>query len=406
VIEQCVVRKVDRQTRERLSNVWSRRVRRRVGSFPRQWVNMPLVPSEVGRIPDFVSPYGWGVARRSGSLHLAELRTLDPWGSPDQFRRMVQAHWDVRAPEVLEPGDDDLLCCVRATGTPVLQRPIDDVEQWEQESFRQWSSTYDECRLDPYWRGVGRPSVTITMATHRPECVDVWAPIVALQTHRPLQVVAALHGSRWAVSDEDRIRATLVPAGIDVVIVRVDESKVLGEVLQAAASRAEGDVVVKWDDDDLYSTTHVVDLLRARHYSGATIVGKAGDFYYVQGADSTVRRVQAPREIFSPTLAGSTLTIGRNDLRAVGGWDALPRREDAALIEKVRGSGGTSYRTVGFGFLVVRRSDPVAHTWNPGDEVFLAPGNPRRAGLATDWAMIDLPEEIIERAVRPAAGGR
>ncbi|MDA3025762.1 MAG: hypothetical protein O3B23_09720 [Actinomycetota bacterium] len=346
------------------------------------------------------------MSRRDGSIDLTELRRLDPIKKPDRFRRVLQSQWAVNPTGESEPDDGMLLRCAQAVGTPVLDHSIDDREVWNGEAFRQWSTTFDRHRLELFWQVTRRPVVTITVPTRRPECVEIWAPIIALQTHRPLQVVAALHGRRWTSSDEDRIRATLVPAGIDVVIVRVDESKVLGEVLQAASDRAEGDVLVKWDDDDLYSTTHVVDLLRARHYSGATIVGKAGDFYYVEGADTTVRRLQAPREIFSPTLAGSTLTIGRDDLRDVGGWDALAHREDAALINKVRGSGGTSYRTVGFGFLVVRRADPVAHTWNPGDEVFLAPGNPRRPGLATDWAMIDLPDEIIERAVRPAGGGR
>jgi hypothetical protein len=309
--------------------------------------------------------------------------------------------------------DRQLLCCAQAVGTPILgaaehHRLLagSDGETWRQESFRQWSSVFDRHRLFPYWEVVGRPSVSITLATHRPANLDIWAPIVAAQTHRPLQLVAALHGSQWTLEEEARIRSIVEPTGIDVKVVRVDESKVLGEVLQAAAEHADGDVLVKWDDDDLYSTTHIVDLLRTRHYSGATIVGKAGDSYYLQGIDATVRRVQAPREIFSPTMAGSTLSIGREDLRSVGGWDPLPGREDAALIDKVRRIGGTSYRTAGFGFLVIRRSDPQAHTWNPGDDVFLASGNPRRSGLDTEWAMIDLPEEIIQRAVAPAGGRR
>ena len=399
-----------RLARERLSNLWSRRVRRRVGRFPNtrrisRWADAG------NSIPDLISPYGWEVARRSGTLGLAEFRRLDPVRRPDQFRRVVQGHWAAVASESPAVGDDRLLRCAKAVGTPVLEvdtvdRLLTDTETWQQESFRQWSTVFDRYRLEPYWAAVRRPSVSITLATRRPECVDIWAPIVALQTHRPLQVVAALHGSQWTAADEERIRSTLSPAGVDVVIVRVDESKVLGEVLQAAAERADGDVLVKWDDDDLYSTMHLVDLLRARHYSGATIVGKAGDFYYLQSAGTTVRRVQAPREIFSPTLAGSTLAIGRDDLRAVGGWDALPRREDAALIDKVRRRGGSSYRTVGFGFLVIRRADPAAHTWNPGDDVFLASGNPQRPGLDTEWAMIDLPEEFIRRVVPPAGGER
>ena len=399
-----------RLARERLSNLWSRRVRGRVGGFP----NRRRISRWAGAgdsIPDLISAYGWEVARRSGTIDVADLRRLDPVRRPDRFRRVLQGRWAVERPANTGPGDELLLRCAQAVGTPVVTadeagRLMADAEVWQQESFRQWSMVFDRYRLEPYWAEVGRPSVSITLATRRPECVDIWASIVAAQSYRPLQVVAALHGSQWTGADEERIRSSLVPSGIDVVIVRVGETKVLGEVLQAATERADGDVLVKWDDDDLYSSSHIVDLLRARHYSGATIVGKGGDFIYLEGANVTVRRVQAPREIFSPTIAGSTLMIGRDDLRAVGGWDAMPSREDAALIDKVRRAGGTSYRTVGFGFLVVRRADATAHTWNPGDGVFLATGNPRRHGLDADWAGIDVPEEVIQRVVRSARDAR
>ena len=399
-----------RLVRERLSNLWSRRVRHRVGRFP--GANRVIRrESQEGQIPDLISPYGWEVARRSGAIDVSELRELDPTGRPDAFRRRVQSCWAVVESCEPEVVDELLLRCASAVGTPVVPREklaglVGDVEAWRRESFLQWSTVFDRYRLEPYWAEVGRPSVSIMLATRRPECVDIWAPIVAAQNFRPLQVVAALHGSQWTGADEERIRSSLVPSGIDVVIVRVNETKVLGEVLRAATEGADGDVLVKWDDDDLYSSTHIVDLLRARHYSGATIVGKAGDFYYLESANVTVRRVQAPREIFSPTIAGSTLMIERDDLRAVGGWDALPSREDAALIDKVRREGGASYRTVGFGFLVVRRADATAHTWNPGDGVFLATGNPRRHGLDADWAGIDVPEEVIQRVVRSARGER
>ena len=393
---------------ERWTNLWSRRIRRRVGRFPNAR-SLVRNSSPAVTIPDLISPYGWGIARRSGTIDLDQLRHLDPIRQPDQFRTTVQSRWGVIQDDESAVIDDLLLRCSQAVGTPILSKDaivelLTCTEGWREESYRQWSTVIDRYRLEPFWAATGRTSVSITLATRRPENIDVWAPIVALQSYRPLQAVAALHGAHWSAADEFRIRSILEPSGIDVQTVRVDQSKELGEVLQAAASRSDGDVLIKWDDDDLYSTTHVVDLLRARHYSGAEVVGKAGDFYYLQGAHTTVRRVQAPHEIFSPTLAGSALTIGRDDLRAVGGWDPLPRREDAALVEKVRRAGGRSYRTVGFGLLVIRRADSAAHTWNPGDGVFLATGNPRRPGLDANWAMIDLPDEIIRRAV-PHAGG-
>jgi hypothetical protein len=359
-------------------------------------------------LPDRISPYGWDVARRSGVASLDMLRSIDPASRPDRFRRVAQGVAAVERPTMVSASDDWLLRCVQAVGTPVIEagRVLSaGSEEWQQEAFRQWSTVFDRYRLEPSWKRSGRPSVSVVVATRRPENLDLWAAQVASQTHRPLQVVAALHGAGWTAWHHEHLRQVLEAAGVNVVIVSVDDTAVLGQVLQAGCDRADGAVIVKWDDDDLYSTTHVTDLLRVRHYSGATIVGKASDFVYVQSADTTVRRVQAPREIFSPTLAGGTLAIAPDDLRAVGGWDAVPRDEDLALITKVRRHGGTSYRSVGFGYLMIRRSRPGAHTWNVDDAVFLAAGNPRRAGLDIGWAMIDQPSEIMARAVRDVDGG-
>lgn len=393
--------------REQLSNLWSRRVRGRVGRFPRHQVIDQF--SSSGAIPDRISPYGWGVARRQGVLGLSDLRRLDPLAQPDRFRRVVQGYRVLRESSLpLQSHDELLILCAQACGTPLA----DDMwsfeshsEEWQQETYRQWSTAIDGFRLEPYWNTFGRPSVSVVVATCRPHNLELWTTLVASQTQRPLQVVAALHGNSWSATHHDRLRAVLGPAGIDVVIVTVDESAVLGEVLQAGCDRADGDVIVKWDDDDLYSTGHVVDLLRARHYSGATLVGKACDFVYVQNADTTVRRIQTPRELFSPTLAGGTLAIGRHDLRSVGGWDALRRDEDMALIDKVRRQGGTSYRMVGYGYLMIRRSRPGAHTWSADDSVFLSARNPRRPGLDASWAMIDQPADVIARAARDVDDG-
>ena len=395
---------------ERWSNLWSRRVRGRVGRFPRP--DSIIRFDGTGVIPDLLSPYGWEVARRSGVIDLTELNRLDPRRNPDRFRRVVQGRWAVV--QSGQPPDDRgqfLLRCAQAVGTPVLSGAEADRlrsghEAWQQESFRQWSTVFDRHRLFPSWTSMGRPSVSVVLPSYRPENIDLWASILGAQSFRPLQVVVGCHGSAWTTSHIDRVVGQLREADVDVQAVEVDECASLGEVLAAASERADGDVVVKWDDDDLYSSTHLIDLLRARHYSGATIVGKSSDFVYVQSADVTVRRVQAPREIFSPTLSGSTLTIARDDLREVGGWAPLAEAEDVDLITRVRRAGGSTYRTVGFGFLVIRKSSAVAHTWNPGDDVFLTPGNPQRPGLDTDWAMIDLPAEVIRRAVSDDPDGR
>jgi hypothetical protein len=395
---------------ERWSNLWSRQVRRRSGRFPRSR-DVKRVALGAGVLPELVSPYGWDVARRSGRIGLPELRALDPVRRPDRFRRVVQSRWSVEATGSSQPGDEYLLQCARAVGTPVVDeadeaRLTSDVDVWQRESYRQWAAALDSHRLEPYWEATGRPTVSITIATNRPAHLGSWLAQIANQSYRNLQVVVAFHGDGFTSVDHETVRRNLGERDIDAVIVDAPSSLSLGATLDLARTRANGDVILKWDDDDLYSSNHVVDLLRARHYSGAPLVGKACDFVYLGSRDVTVRRHQADRESFSPTVSGNSLMIDRDALDAVGGWSDMSLGEDRSLIARVRRAGGATYRTVGFGMIAVRQANPSQHTWNL-DETALVDGALRTwPGLAVDAALVDVPSDVSDAVRRLATGER
>ena len=71
-----------------------------------------------------------------------------------------------------------------------------------------------------------------------------------------------------------RRSATALP-GRDVVLVPRSQDTFFGDVLNDAYEAASGDVLLKVDDDDWYGPHAVVDLLLARRYSGADVVGHA-----------------------------------------------------------------------------------------------------------------------------------
>ena len=131
-------------------------------------------------------------------------------------------------------------------------------------------------------------------------------------------------------------------------------------MLHAAATAASGDVVLKMDDDDWYAPDVVADLLLARAYSGAELVGMPDDVYYLEPTDETVRLGQ-PSEVYRQFVAGGTLMVDRGLLREVGGFRTVRRHVDAELIAAVRAAGGATYRTHGLGY-VLRRTDS-GHTW-------------------------------------------
>ena len=85
---------------------------------------------------------------------------------------------------------------------------------------------------------------------------------------------------------------------------------------------ATGDLVLKMDDDDWYAPDFVADLLRARAYSGADLVGTADEFYYLAERDLTVQR-RHPGERYSHWVAGGTLMVDPSLLREAGGFPSV-----------------------------------------------------------------------------------
>jgi len=144
-----------------------------------------------------------------------------------------------------------------------------------------------------------------------------------------------------------------------VRVVPQPESVLFGDVLNAAAQAASGDVVLKMDDDDWYAPDVVADLLLARSFSGAELVGMPDDVYYLEPTDQTVRLGQ-PTEVYRQFVAGGTVLLDRGLLHEVGGFRSVRRHVDAELIAAVRAAGGTTYRTHGLGYML-RRTD-AGHT--------------------------------------------
>jgi hypothetical protein len=142
----------------------------------------------------------------------------------------------------------------------------------------------------------------------------------------------------------------------------------LGQALAEATLLARGSLLTKVDDDDRYGPEHVWDLVLARRYSSAALIGKIAEFVHLATHDVTVRR-RMTSEIYTTTVAGGTMLISRGDLEDLGGWRPVPRSVDRALLDRVRRANGLIYQTHGFGFIYTRHDE--GHTWDPGVAYFL-----------------------------------
>lgn len=211
------------------------------------------------------------------------------------------------------------------------------------------------------------PTVSVLLATHRPERLERALAMVTRQTYPYVQVIIAVHGDEPTSVD---VRSLLEGWGGHWALIGVPSDRNLGQVLQEATDRAEGDVLTKMDDDDYYAPEHIWDLVLARMYSGAQVVGKALDYIHVAGQDVTVFRPTYKAEKYADFVAGGTMLISRGDLAEVGGWRPIPKSVDRALLDRVLSHGGLVYRTHGLGYVYVRHGSD-ANTSLVRDEHFL-----------------------------------
>ena len=246
-------------------------------------------------------------------------------------------------------------------------------------------------------RRVGLPPVSALLATRRPDMLDFALRQVARQRGADVELVLAAHGFE---PDPEVVRRALGDRPHQVLTFAQDEF--FGDVLNGAARAASSDVLLKVDDDDWYSPDAVHDLLMARRFSGADVVGMPSEFVYLHANETrdglTVRR-RHPSELFARFVAGGTLLLDRGLLSSLGGFRRVRHFVDAQLLAGVEAAGGRIYRTHGLGYILRRTG--AGHTWVRDDEEFRRPDI-----VDTEWSGFRPTRALeVDPLVRPDAAG-
>ena len=211
------------------------------------------------------------------------------------------------------------------------------------------------------------PSVSAVLLTNRETYLTHSMQQIAKLDYPNLQLVVGLHGLELTSA---RIAELKDLAGREIEFISISSNLSFGAAMQLVSQSADGELITKMDDDDYYGSNHLWDLVLARMYSGAQVVGKALDWIYLEGEDTTVFRPTYAAEKYSFFIAGGTILISRADLDAVGGWRPVSKSIDRALLESVKQVGGLIYRTHGLGYIYVRHLAP--HTASVSSEHFLS----------------------------------
>ncbi|GAA4692241.1 glycosyltransferase [Promicromonospora umidemergens] len=225
---------------------------------------------------------------------------------------------------------------------------------------------------------VPRPSVTAMVSTNRPHQLEHVLAVLGAQEGVELQVALLTHG--FDVDGAD-LRARAKAAGVERLELLSAPSDVpLGSCLNLLLEAADGDVVAKIDDDDLYGPHYLSDQLYAMAYSGADVVGKQAHYMHLEGPDTTILRFADREHRYTDRVMGPTIVAGRETAASVR-FRALARGEDTAFLEDLVEAGGTLYSADRFNFVQVR-SAAGGHSWDVADAELLASGEVKFYGRA------------------------
>ncbi|MFF2621989.1 glycosyltransferase family protein [Oerskovia jenensis] len=231
---------------------------------------------------------------------------------------------------------------------------------------------------------VRRPTVTVLLSTNRPHRLGHALRTIGGQRGVPVQLALLTHGFEI---DEKAVRADAALAGIeDLVLLSAGSDVSLGGCLNRLVAAADGDVVAKMDDDDLYGAQYLSDQLYAMAYSGAEVVGKQAHYMYVEGMDATLLRFEDREHRFTDRVMGPTIVVERS-LAASTPFRAVGRGEDTAFLRDVVDAGAHVYSADRFGFVQVR-SGAGAHTWTVSDAELLASGRVEFYGRADSHVLV------------------
>ncbi|MGB7449426.1 MAG: glycosyltransferase family A protein [Ornithinimicrobium sp.] len=351
------------------------------------------VDNPVGRIPDsrrmsrltlWLGPDRWRLGVHAGTWHrplVGQLGALD--NAHELFVRG-------RCPAEAAPKVADFLHRAAARGTlvcgslsepvrealPQAMRPTVQVHPGDRAGDLAWDVRAVRQRRAVLIPLISRfPSVSLVLVSRRAELVRAMVARLSRLDYPDLQIVVGMHG---APAPQDLAE---VAGARDLVVREFDSDEVFGTVLNRAFACASGELVGKVDDDDYLSDAHLLDLVMAHHYSGATLVGKSTTVVFLEAIDTTVRRLYGARETFTHRVSGATFLLSQTDLAAIGGWAPVPRAVDTALINTLREQGGTIYQPHDLGYLYVRKADPSSHTWATGISHFLGNAREQWVGL-------------------------
>ena len=110
----------------------------------------------------------------------------------------------------------------------------------------------------------------------------------------------------------------------------------LGACINLGIAAADGELIAKMDDDNLYGEHYLSDLVRAFDYADAELVGKGAHYAYFEGHNTTMLRLPGLEHRYAFLVQGGTF-LGKADMFRAYGFEPVNAGEDTHLVRRLQG---------------------------------------------------------------------
>jgi 2-polyprenyl-3-methyl-5-hydroxy-6-metoxy-1,4-benzoquinol methylase/spore maturation protein CgeB len=230
---------------------------------------------------------------------------------------------------------------------------------------------------------IAPPRITILAASNRPDHLDNLLGSLRRQIYPNIEVILLLNSDSYDRAAVEREAADLPR----LKVFQLPEAYTLAECLNHGLDHSAGDWIAKMDDDDYYGPHYLSDLMLATRYTDARVLGKRNYFCYVESRKQLAIRFADHEHRHVEFVLGATLLVHRDVFDEIR-FSPVTRGTDTVFQDECRERGIRIYSTDPFNFILVRRADAFAHTWQISDEQFLSKCRIVSDGLAMDKVMI------------------
>ncbi|WP_211299392.1 glycosyltransferase family A protein [Pukyongiella litopenaei] len=275
--------------------------------------------------------------------------------------------------------DQAIVDAVHALGDDPVEQLVQSQHAWR---HAMETGTFAH-RLDAIFNILGleggfakRPLVTVLCATFRTEYIGHILSHFDAQTYPSKELVMVVNSSSLT---EAKVREIVGPRK-DVRISVVPAERVEAGSLNHGIAMAQGEYIVKMDDDDIYGPHYVSDMMHHALSHDLDLFGKTNRFFYFTEQDASYMRhaksdctMVAPNELMATHIGGASLSGRRDFFRRhpyrEGNFSATDSHYYANLENHVADNRVAVLDDTGF---LYRRRSASEHSWTVNNDKLMS----------------------------------